>query len=1169
MQNRYKIVSLLGKGGMGQVFEVQDLQRDGERIALKMLQTDRLDAGLMELFKAEFELLASLRHPHIARVYDFGIEQGRPFFTSELIAGESIYKATQNATRDEILEMTVMICRALEYLGSRGIIHGDLKPSNILVERGGLHPTLKILDFGIAPEFRQRITGTILGTPDYMAPEASRGDPVDARADLYALGVLLYSLLTRRKPGDDSAPTSPLNDAARQRQSVQANLAADHLPAELSNLLARLLEPNPQDRFYRANQVIDEISRITGKTYDIETADSREGLRWSARFVGRSAQFERLKHLHYRVALVEGEPGVGKTRLLRELKSALQVRGVQTFWLTPRTALEPLANVQRLFAPLLALAGKTAVAQPNRGQDEGSLNRYHAALAAVYLGTAQEVSAREGVPIVLFIDGADRLSPDEQIFLRFFAQELLMGALSPMHMVLAVSDRERWRLRAAQPLWLLQETLKPLGRDDLSEMLASVLSRDISPQVLAQIEAAARGNPFLALEYVQALLDTAGPQVLSPALAGVEAPSVHAPLTTSMQRFFNERMSGFPPDERLLVEVLAISRLALPAELIGSVLPEDVRPSFPRLVQLLGKLKHKSLVRSEFVGTQVVYGIDAGLLKDALAGAVSVERRLQRHAALAAELEKHRSDLNVGDDVLAYHYVQSGQGERALVLTLAAAAMHESQGALNSALADLEVAEKILGNSRPAPESEHARVWLSQARLGRLTGGFDRALAALQRLEKLHWLHADPQQAVAMRCDKAEMLLLKGQVTNAFEELERALRQVESMKDLGAHLRVLGLRGRVLYRLGRFDQMIHEAQAGLELCQTPECFAEQAELYYSRGLAHSARGQFAQAREDLERSLSLYDDLEMALKSAYPLNGLGVIEFQQGHLQEAIDAFTRAYEVAKREGDVRLTMNFAMNIGTIFHQRCQFGQAQDFYEKALVAAQRMQHGGEEAKVIANLGYLYLQYGDFARAAELLEESLSAFKAHGLADEIGAVLAMLGEVEAERGDEEKAERYYQAALEDAQRQGNPRRLVKARHGLASTALRRGQREQARKHLQAAAATLEQCEDILDARFDHHWYWADFYLEGGSREAETYLDRCEEIGRELEDRPRLWGLTYLQGRLEELRGDITKARQLYARALDLAHDYAERIPESERHYFFATHLVRALRARMQAP
>ncbi|MBN1418159.1 MAG: protein kinase [Planctomycetes bacterium] len=321
VNNRYRVVQMLGAGAMGSVFEVIDLAENGMRVALKVLasQADGPDVWA----KGEYEALTRLRHPNLARVHNFGRIAGTRdyFLASEFIKGLDLYRATELSTLDEICELIVQICRALEYIHSQGYVHFDIKPENILVmrrrtvsfrdgskvewipedpnaedESGVVETCVKVIDFGLA----ERITGSfdyaIKGTLHYLAPEIVQGGKPDARADLYSLGVTLYRIVNRELPSEGVALSRLAETRPRSRQEIMA-LCMRKAPDFLKAIILRLLEEKPENRFPSAKQVIQALNAGSGRHYELETPETQAAYFHASKLVGRSRELARLKEL--------------------------------------------------------------------------------------------------------------------------------------------------------------------------------------------------------------------------------------------------------------------------------------------------------------------------------------------------------------------------------------------------------------------------------------------------------------------------------------------------------------------------------------------------------------------------------------------------------------------------------------------------------------------------------------------------------------------------------------------------------------------------------------------------------------------------------------------------------------------------------------------------------
>ncbi|MEZ4294631.1 MAG: protein kinase [Polyangiaceae bacterium] len=265
--DRYEVLGLLGTGGMGNVYRARDRELD-ELVALKVLRPEIAgNPAALERFRREVKLARRVTHPNVARVYDIGEGGGEKYLTMELFDGESLGSLVQRSGRlpiARVVELAIEVCGGLAAAHAAGVIHCDLKPDNVLLERGG---RVGVTDFGIAraaAEGAAGVTGTLVGTPAYMAPEQVEGRSADARADLYALGAMLYELLTGDPPWQGESIFAvaaarllhPPPDPRARRPDV---------PPELSGLVLRCMAKSPDDRFASASEIATELRSIAAR----------------------------------------------------------------------------------------------------------------------------------------------------------------------------------------------------------------------------------------------------------------------------------------------------------------------------------------------------------------------------------------------------------------------------------------------------------------------------------------------------------------------------------------------------------------------------------------------------------------------------------------------------------------------------------------------------------------------------------------------------------------------------------------------------------------------------------------------------------------------------------------------------------------------------------------
>ncbi|MGI8555306.1 MAG: protein kinase domain-containing protein [Pyrinomonadaceae bacterium] len=276
----YKIIKSLGKGGMGEVFLVEDTKLS-RRAALKFLSSEAsLNRERLHRFEQEAHAISSLNHPNILTIYDFGQFDGREYIATEFVDGETLreHLAHNAADLQKILEIFAQIAAALEAAHENGIIHRDIKSENIMIRRDGL---VKILDFGLAklagktsemavavdaeaPTRANLSTapGLVMGTSFYLSPEQSRGKKVDARTDIWSFGVVLYEAITKTYPFNGET-TSDVIASILKTEPAPLNLYMPQVPAELQRIVKKTLRKNCDERYQSVTDLIIDLKKLS------------------------------------------------------------------------------------------------------------------------------------------------------------------------------------------------------------------------------------------------------------------------------------------------------------------------------------------------------------------------------------------------------------------------------------------------------------------------------------------------------------------------------------------------------------------------------------------------------------------------------------------------------------------------------------------------------------------------------------------------------------------------------------------------------------------------------------------------------------------------------------------------------------------------------------------
>ncbi|HEX2623555.1 MAG TPA: AAA family ATPase, partial [Phototrophicaceae bacterium] len=673
--NRYQILETLGSGGMGIVYRVLD-RLTGDQVALKRVlvseeslifssRTSLAPGGSVRLSLAqEFKMLASLRHPNIISVLDYGFDEARqPYFTMQLLQNaRNIRDAGEDQTQEKQLELLLQVLQALVYLHRRGILHRDLKPDNVQV----VGNQVRVLDFGLAvarETIAQPDSGVVAGTLAYMAPEILRGDTASEVSDLYAVGMIAYELLAGKYPFNVNDITQLMMDIVRTEPDI-TNLET---PEPITQMLVRLLDKNPAKRFQQAEEVIRAIHGVDSLVQTAETDAIRESFLQAARFVGRASEIQHLRNLLKETEagsgsawLIGGESGVGKSRLVEEIQIMARVRGI--FVLNGHTTQEGNAPYN-LWRPILKLLLLSTTLEPEAAAilksvipDITGLVGYEVAEAPVLTDASQtrdrlfntiaSLFQKQTQPMLVVLEDLHWASES----LDLLAHLTPLVRQFPLLIIATYRDDERHDLPIRLPDMQVMK-LNRLSPHEIGELSAAMIGlHGQQPTVVDLLHRETDGNAFFIVEVVRALAEDAGN------LENIGIMTLPEQIFAGgIQQIVQRRLSFVPAGARLMLEQAAIAGRWLDLKILRLLAGEALDSMLTQCAD--AAVLEVSEDRWRFVHDK---------LRDGLLREIPPERQAILHRQLAESIETVYPDQPEYIISLAYHWKAAGDVEKTL-----------------------------------------------------------------------------------------------------------------------------------------------------------------------------------------------------------------------------------------------------------------------------------------------------------------------------------------------------------------------------------------------------------------------------------------------------------------------------------------------------------------------
>jgi Nif-specific regulatory protein len=1163
---RYQVRATLKKTADTCVYRVFDVP-DRRDEAIKILSREVTDPQQLLRFKTEFSTLASLEHASVIKVFDYGVLQDRyPYFTMEFFAGKRITEFFDGQNWDALYDVILQIASGLHHIHHLGIVHLDLKPSNILVSDDG---KAKIMDFGLAIEGRQVFDRKIRGTLQYMAPEVLRQDRVDSRADLYALGMTLYETVTGALPGYGRPPIEVirmhLDEQVRTPSSINPRV-----PEALERIIVRMLEKDPRHRFPSAAALMQEVAQAAGKKAPPVELLVGQGERFAAPLIGRKHEVEQLMTLVEEArdgrgngVIVAGAEGMGKSRIVRDVTLRAQLDGGRVFCgrcpVNRKTiyapffdifqqmvaAVNPEADVaeeiRRILRPVVAGSGPET-SPPQHGQKFRLFNRIVQSMQDLY-GFLSVGGETGGSPLILIIDDLQWADPSTAELFSFLVGEAKQNRLLVIGTLTLDSGGEAaiesaspslafWEQRAKEasfPMIRVDTLNEALVREHVQSLLGDM---NVSDEVVRWMLWESAGSPLnirriidylIAHDYLQ--WTPAGWNADMERIRVLRIPGGFASILM-------EKIDALGGETRAVLEIASVFGEMMEVEVLTQV--SDGTPE--RTYSCVRELVRLSLIDESSDGKNVAF--PQMHLRDAVYNAMPERRRIELHTRLGEALEPRANEGStqlIGQ--VAYHFSRANDIERGTRYSIEAG----------------DLATRTLAHEEA---TEFYRVALELMDLG----GVEEARKAevREKLADAYYRRDDYRSAI-----HAYQFLLKS-IQSRHPRHESDTADVDANIDLA---RVMKKIGKVLARRGDQEAAMTYYQGALATYERLGETVDVAEMLNRLAWLYRLRDDLDAARETADRARTMLEKMEPTVVYGYVKNILGLIEFAGGNWQRSREILEEAVAIGEKLGSEQLVKVASMNLGNTVWKLGEWDTALQYFRRNLARSEAEGDLWDLVTAYNNVGVVEYGRGNFHAAAELFEKSvridekIGALEHEALAREnLADALEMLGRwdealeqyrrcislegfdetrasrlsvyvplarLTKKRGDIAKALEYAQKALSAGERARDEDLIAEAAYIVASIEDERGNAEEAERYLTRALGIFEN-NRTLHGLARAHTAAAVLVLQRGDMEAAVrHAELGEKYSRQLGDRYALAKNDWAWAKIQGSRGERDEA------------------------------------------
>lgn len=988
---KYKVISFLGEGGMGSTYLVYD-ETKKERVALKILNLK--DQKSIESFKKEFFLLSKFRHPNLVSVIDYGqIDSSIPFYTMEYVEGTDIFNYFLKVDPFDFevnffYKLCSQILLALDYIHNKNVVHGDIKPENILIHhKPGEKPIPKILDFGLSQssfaEHKEGLTGSI----GYVSPEKIRGEIIDGRSDLYSIGIVFYEILTGKilYQGNDTL------SILKKHLFEEIHTIDSRFPVseEFIKVILRLLRKNIFDRYQRAFNAANDISILYGEQLKEEIDFTKDFYFISGTFTGRESELNSLVELaessKNNIAVIKGDYGSGKSRLIKEFRIRTQLSGYSFVDVKiNENEIKPLAPVYNLVNELKGLLTQDFIQNHSsflnlfdtNSNTKNQLPSNFDEIGFIFNIIDLINNASQNRKVILSFDDIHLADSRTIEFLEYLIRSILIDKKDNILLVISYQidcadkiDSLNSQIKDNS----LQIELRGIDKENIRKYIESSLNiKEIPDRIVEKIYDETSGN-FL---FVEEILKT----LLEEKIIYFESGKFKIKTDFDINKIpitiidaFKSRLNKFTDDEKECLYKLSVFIEKFDEELVSIIWNND---QF-EVKRLIDKFEKEGLLNQD----NFRYSFRSQKIKSSLYDELEKEKKKAIHHLIADYYKSLLTDNKaISIELLAYHLYNAERYGEAIPLLIKSGdkakeifANLEAEDFYKKAIFAMEkIGEKFSMN--------RYNVYLKLFDIYDLLGRREDGLNVLGNMQKIAEKYINDQKL-------SDVMVLQSKLFNSIGEYEKAKSISEkavTIKDriddkIGKANALISL-GSSLFRLGEIQKFIKCYEEAIEIFEKENSNIEYGSALVDLGVAYwSNLDTPEKAIEYYQKALEIFEEEKYLKGKLRAIGNTALAYFTLGKLDLSLEYHLKAKEICEKIGNMKGLNTALVNIGNALITLGKYSDAFEMLNDGLKLTKLINDKFNWESYLTNLGILHGYLGLYEKAIDYFNEALELSK----------------------------------------------------------------------------------------------------------------------------------------------------------------------------------------------